>query len=66
MRIKINYQINENYIMKKIEICYLQSLKQTSKIETMKKIYKKQVEELNRKLEGLTQAIEMLKFLTHK
>ena len=26
LRIKINYQMNENYIMKKIEICYLQSL----------------------------------------
>ena len=26
MKTKINYQINENYIMKKIEMCYLQSL----------------------------------------
>ena len=26
MRKKINYQINEKYIMEKIEMCYLQSL----------------------------------------
>ena len=33
MKIKINYQINENYIMKKIEKCYLQSLKYINKTE---------------------------------
>ena len=27
MKTKINYQMNENYIMKKIEMSYLQSLK---------------------------------------
>ena len=27
IKTKINYQINENYIMKKIEMSYLQSLK---------------------------------------
>ena len=36
MRIKINYQINENYNIKKIEMGYLQNLNKTSKIETMK------------------------------
>ena len=39
MKTKINYQINENYIMKKVEISYLQSLKQTNKTETMKEKY---------------------------
>ena len=62
MRTKINYQINEKHIMKKIELCYLQSLNKTTKIENMKqKIYKQQKEELKKRLEDLTQAIGMLK-----
>ena len=39
MRMKINYQITEKYIMKKIEMCYLQILNQTGKTENMKEIY---------------------------
>ena len=33
MKIKIDYQINEKYIMKKIEMCYLQGLKYINKTE---------------------------------
>ena len=61
MRIKINYQINEKYIMKKIEMCSMQTRNSTNKIENMKKIYKQQIEELKKKLEGLTQTIEIVK-----
>ena len=60
MRTKIIYQSNKNYIMKKLEM-YLQSRKQSNKIETMKKIYEQQIEEVNKKFEDLTQASKMLK-----
>ena len=39
MKIKRNYEINEYYIMKKIEMYYLQNLNKTNKIETMKQKY---------------------------
>ena len=57
---KINYQINANYIMKKIEILAKSKLNQQYR-NYERKIYKQQVQELNQKLQDLTQAIEMLK-----
>ena len=39
MKRKIKYQINIKYIMKKIEMFYLQSLKYINKKETMKEKY---------------------------
>ena len=39
MRMKLNYEINENYIMKKIEMYYLQSLNYTNKKESIKEKY---------------------------
>ena len=62
MKTKIKYQINKNYIMKKTEMCYLQSLKKSQQNRKYEiKTDKKQIKDLNKKLEGLTQAIEKLK-----
>ena len=62
MRIKIDYQINEKDIMKKIEMCYLQKSKLSQqKRNYERRIYKHQVKELKKKLEDLTQAIGLLK-----
>ena len=60
MRIKINYQINKNCIMKKIEMC---SLLAKSKLiqhnrNYERKIYKQQVEELNKKLKSLEEKLK--------
>ena len=57
MKIKIKYQININYIMKKIEMCYLQGLK---KCQQNRKSHTQQIKDLNNKIEGLTQAMETL------
>ena len=35
MRIKINYRIDESYLMKKLEMCYLQSLEKFNKTENL-------------------------------
>ena len=62
MRLKINYQINHNCIMKKHRDALLakSNLNQQNR-NIQSKIYKQQIEDLNKKLEDLTQAIEMLK-----
>ena len=56
MKTKINYQIREKYILKKIEMCYLQSLQQNRKSHT------RQIKDLNKKVEESTRAMEMLIF----
>ena len=61
MRIKINYQINEKYIIKKRDVLLAKSKLNQQNRNYERKIYKKQVEDLSKKLEDLTQAIEMLK-----
>ena len=62
MRTKTNYQINENYIMKKNRDVLLAKSKINQQNRNYeRKIYKQQVLELNQKLQDLTQAIEMLK-----
>ena len=62
MRIKISYEINGNYIRKKIRDMLLAKSKLNQQNRNYdKKIYKQQIEELKKKLEDLTQAIEMLK-----
>ena len=35
LKTRIKYQINTNYIMKKIEMCYLQGLKYINKTENL-------------------------------
>ena len=58
----MNYQINENYIMKKNRDFLLSKSKLNQQNRNYgRKIYKQQVQELNQKLQDLTQAIEMLK-----
>ena len=42
-------------------MCYVQSLNQISKIEIMKKIYKQPIEELNERLDDLSQTFKILK-----
>ena len=61
MRIKINYQINENFIMKKNRDRLLANskLNQQNRNHEGKK-YKQQIEDLNKKLDDITQAIEKL------
>ena len=62
MRIKINYQINENYIMKKNrDVLLAKSKLNQQKRNYDREIYEQHIEELNKKLEDLTQAMEMLK-----
>ena len=57
MRIKINYHINENYIMKKNREVLLAK----SKIYHQNRIpYKQQIKDLKNKIEELTQTVEML------
>ena len=36
LKTKIKNQIKKNYIMKKIKVCYLQSLKEVNRIKNMK------------------------------
>ena len=62
MRIKVNYQINEKFILKKNRAVLLADSdlnEQNRNFE--RKIYKQEIQELNKRLEDLTQAIEMLK-----
>ena len=62
MRIKINDQINEIYIMKKNRDVLLGKSQLNQQYRNFeRKLYKQQVQELNKKLENLTQAIEKLK-----
>ena len=57
MKIKINYQINENYIMKKNR----DVLVARSKIYQQNRIpYTQQIKDLNNKIEELTQALETI------
>ena len=62
MRIKIIYQINENYIMKKNRDVLLAKSKLNQQNRNYeRKIYKQPVQELNQKLQDFTQAIEIFK-----
>ena len=60
MRIKKNDQINGNYNMKKRDVLHAKS-ELNQKNRNYGKKYKQQVEELNKTLDDITQAIEMLK-----
>ena len=62
MKTKINYQINENYIMEKNRDVLLAKSKINQQNRNYeRKINKQQVQELNQKLQDLTQAFEKLK-----
>ena len=61
MRIKIDYQINEKYIEKNRDVSLAKSKINQQNRNNERKIYKQQVQELNQKLQDLTQAFEMLK-----
>ena len=58
---KINYPIKKNYIMKSRDVLLAKSQLNQQNKNYERKIYKQKVEELNKKLEDLKQAIEMLK-----
>ena len=62
MRKKIKYQVNMKYIMKKNrDVLLAKSKINQQNRNDEKKIKKQQVQELNQKLQDLTQAIDMLK-----
>ena len=62
MKIKKKYQINETFLMKKIRDVLLAKSKLNQQNRNYeRKIHKQQVQELNQKLQKITQAIEMLK-----
>ena len=61
MRIKKNHQISELYYEKNRDVLLAKSKLNKQKRKCERKIYKQQTEKLNKKLEDLTQAIEMLK-----
>ena len=61
MIIKIKYQFNKNFYEKNRDVLLAKSNLNQQNRNYERKIYKQQVEELNKKLEDLTQAIEMLK-----
>ena len=61
MKTKINYQINENYVTKKIDVLLAKSQINQQNRNYERKIYKQQVQELYQKLQDLAQTIEMLK-----
>ena len=57
MKININYQVNENYIMKKNREMLLAKSKA---YQQNRKPYTQQIKDLNNKLEELTQAMETI------
>ena len=66
MRIKINYQINEKDNMKRNDALLAKCELNQQNRKDERKIYERQIKELNKKLENLTQTKEWLKNPFHK